>query len=76
MRAKIMIISTGKEFHFTEGKLQRGDIWFPIKNDTSLFEAVEEIMTINNIAHNVTRLELERDLGNCKDYTVVYNKAV
>ncbi len=71
-----MIISTEKEFHFIEGKLQGNDIWFPIKSDTSLFEAVEEIMTINNIAHNVTRLELERNMGNCKDYTVVYNKAI
>jgi hypothetical protein len=73
MRAETTVIATNKSFHFTDGKLQGDDVWFPIANNKSLFESVEEIMTSNDVAHNVIRLETIRDMGSCQDIKVIYN---
>jgi hypothetical protein len=77
MRDKLVIIVTkvrGVEaFHFTSGKLQPGDIWFPVVNG-DLFSSVENVMNLNGLAHNVTSLKVKIEGVTYKDVEVEFNK--
>lgn len=75
--------------HFCDPRLSGGDsnLWMPVNvPDTSmvvaadkiqrshLHAAIEQIMLINNVAHNVVRVEeIKRDKGH-HDYRVTYNE--
>ena len=59
-------------FHFTSTKLQPGDIWFPVGDD-SLFVAIEKAMQTNGIAHNVASISEINQSGASRDYRVTYN---
>lgn len=58
-------------FHFTSGKLQPGDIWFPVGE--SLFASIERAMQTNGIAHNVANISEINQSGASRDYRVTYN---
>lgn len=63
--------------HFTGTKLQGDDLWIPFDPEReSLHWFIETILTMNNIAHNVTSVERIRQCGRCDDYRVVYNRLV
>ncbi|EOZ6414775.1 hypothetical protein ACQUXI_003918 [Cronobacter turicensis] len=81
-RAEVMILvcdlTFGRGFHFCSIEKLQGndaDLWFPLADPAQLFEAVESVMQINGIAHNVTGLDVVAESPNCKDVRVRYNAA-
>lgn len=63
-----------KAIHFTDTKLQGEDVWFPYeKSAIALLPAIERLMTLNRVAHNVVSVEHQRRCGVCDDWRVVYN---
>ena len=83
-RAEITLIvindaKSGKKFmHFcSHSKLSGHDaeLWFPLNENMSLFENVELVMTVNNVASNVVGLQEIRLVSpKCCDYNIIYNK--
>lgn len=78
MSRKELIIVTApikgiESLHFTSTKLQGEDLWIPLAN-TKLFEQVEQLLTVNRIANNVTRIENVRACGLSTEYKVTYNE--
>lgn len=81
-RAEVTILvcdlTCGRGFHFCSiGKLQGDDcdLWFPLADPARLFEAVENVMQMNGIAHNVTDLVVISEYASGKDVRVRYNEA-
>ncbi len=82
-RAKITILvmnmASGYGIHFCcHEKLSGTDanLWFPVTAEAveaDLFSTVENIMLINNVAHNVTSVSLARSHPICRDFDVIYN---
>lgn len=76
----IVIVCTLQErtaFHFCSVPLLQGlncDLWWPMPEGESLHSAIESVMVINHIAHNVTSLNPIRRQGKSTDYRVVFNK--
>ncbi len=78
MSRKELIIITApikgiKSLHFTSTKLQGADLWFPLAS-TELFNLVEQLLTVNRIANNVTRIENIRVCALSNEYKVTYNE--
>lgn len=81
-RGKVTIIFTvlksGPALHFCGHSLLSGannDLWFPVSPESSIFNAIENIMVDNNQAHNVVEVKELRASGeHCFDYEVIYNK--
>lgn len=80
-RASVTIIVSeiqGRQaFHFCSIPLLQGansDLWWPLPEGEHLHHAVEVVMTVNRIAHNVTRVEYLRENGDSRDYTVIFNR--
>lgn len=70
---------SGKEIiHFcSHSKLSGHDseLWFPVNENMSLFENVELLLTLNNVAYNLVGLQLLRVVNErCRDYNAIYNK--
>lgn len=70
---------SGKEImHFcSHSKLSGHDseLWFPLNENMSLFENVELVLTLNNVAYNLVGLQLLRVVSyHCRDYNAIYNK--
>jgi len=70
---------SGKEImHFcSHSKLSGHDseLWFPLNENMSLFENVELVLTLNNVAYNLVGLQLLRVVSDhCRDYNAIYNK--
>lgn len=64
-------------FHFCAIKLLQGrnsDLWWPLPDGADLFSTVEQVMTVNGIAHNVTEITAVRVQGKCTDYRVTFNR--
>jgi len=63
-------------FHFCRIPLLQGencDLQWPFNMTLSLFENIEAVMTLNRVAHNVTRVEFLREQGQSRDYLITYN---
>lgn len=76
MRKSVVVIHDPKiqAIHFTSTKLQGEDLWLPFDGKhENLHQAVEKLMVVNRIAHNVTRVERLRRCGICEEFEVVYN---
>lgn len=83
-RGEITLIVTkdaksGKEvMHFcSHSKLSGldGELWFPLNGNMSLFQNVELVLTLNNVAYNLVGLQLLRVVSDhCRDYTAIYNQ--
>lgn len=85
MRKTVTIIACEvrgiNSFHFTKEPLQTRDdgncgkkeLWFPVAENQSLFEAVESILVLNGIANNLVSLDKLRDGGSYVDYEALYN---
>lgn len=70
-------LTFGKAFHFCSIEKLQGtdaDLWFPLADPARLFEAVESVMQVNGIAHNVVGLNVIRQCDGCTDMRVIYNK--
>lgn len=81
-RAEVIImvcdLSCGRGFHFCSIEKLQGDdcdLWFPLADPARLFEAVETVMQMNGIAHNVTDLVVISEYASGKDMRVRYNAA-
>ncbi|MEZ0585507.1 hypothetical protein ACA373_21440 [Erwinia sp. STN24] len=81
-RAEVIILvcnlTFGRGFHFCSIEKLQGtdaDLWFPLADPARLFEAVESVMQMNGIAHNVTGLDVIAEYPTCKDVRVRYNAA-
>jgi len=64
-------------FHFCSIKLLQGinsDLWWPLPEKADLFSTVEQVMTVNGIAHNVTEIRAVSIQGKCTDYQVTFNR--
>lgn len=82
-RDKLVIITAimkdgNRYLHFCSPKLLQGinnNLWIPIPRDESLlFEQVEQIMTINKVCHNVVSIKKIRQNNETSfDYEVIYN---
>lgn len=79
-RARVTVILShvqGKPcFHFCSIPLLQGencDLQWPFDKSLSLFENIELVMTLNRVAHNVTRVDFLREQGQSSDYLVTYN---
>lgn len=79
-RAKITILvislASGYGIHFCcHEKLSGHDanLWFPVAAEADLFSTVENIMLMNNVAHNVTSISLVNSQALCRDFDVIYN---
>lgn len=80
-RAQITILvislASGYGIHFCcHEKLSGPDanLWFHMDTDADLFSTVENIMMLNNVAHNVTSISLINSHPICRDFDVVYNE--
>lgn len=80
-RAQITILvislASGYGIHFCcHEKLSGPDanLWFPMAADADLFSTVENIMMLNNVAHNVTSISLINSHPICRDFDVAYNE--
>lgn len=80
-RATVVIlvcpINGRRSFHFCAIELLQGsnnDLWWPLADGADLFSAIEEVMTVNGIAHNVTDVTPIAVQGKCTDYRVTFNK--
>ncbi len=51
----------------------KGTLNFPFDNSKPLFGQIEDIMIINNMCHNVTRVEPLNGAEDKEMFTVVYN---
>lgn len=67
--------------HFCSPKKLQGEdfnLWFPLSKTKAVdaldFSEVEQIMTINHIAHNVTSIRAVRCSGPSLDYEIVFNQ--
>jgi len=79
MRKSVVVIHnpTKQAIHFTSTKLRGDDVWLPFDGKhENLHQAVEKLMVVNSIAHNVTRVERLRRCGICEEFEVVYNEVV
>lgn len=79
MRKSVVVIHnpTLQAIHFTSTKLQGDDVWLPFDGKhENLHQAVEKLMVVNRIAHNVTRVERLRRCGICEEFQVIYNEVV
>lgn len=64
-----------KAIHFTNTKLQGDDVWFPHDFQVmALFPAIENIMVMNHVAHNVASVGWLRRCGACEEYLIIYNE--
>lgn len=64
-------------FHFCAIELLQGinnDLWWPLPDGADLFSTVEQVMTVNGIAHNVTEIAAVRMQDKCTDYRVTFNR--
>ncbi|QFS87571.1 hypothetical protein FIU96_12045 [Marinobacter sp. THAF39] len=68
-------VNGNRAIHFTSGKLQVNDLWFPITQENSLFRGVERVLVTNGIAHNVSFMKLLRVTPTSKDWEVTYNES-
>jgi hypothetical protein len=69
----VSTINGHKAFHFTNTKLRKEDIWFPMSEE-SLFLQIERVMVTNQVAWNVTDIEVLRIGQSFTDYRVTYNQ--
>jgi len=68
----MVILDTKRQaFHFCETKLQGEDIWFVV--NAPLFDSIERIMTLNNVAHNIAHIKKIRTCGASEDWQITYN---
>lgn len=59
--------------HFTEGKLQGVDLWFPYDPNTeALSSAITKLLTLNGITKEVTGVESLRRCGVCEEVEVTF----
>lgn len=79
-RARIVAIetrlSTGRALHFCGHPVLSGanhDLWFPLADGESLFQAAERIMVMNHQAVNVTRIERLAEHDGGADWALTYN---
>lgn len=73
----VISLATGYGIHFCCHEKLSGpdaDLWFPMSAEADLFSTVENIMLMNNVAHNVTSISLVNSHPNCRDFDVIYNK--
>lgn len=79
MRKSVVVIHNPKNqsIHFASTKLQGDDLWLPFDGKhENLHQAVEKVMVLNRIAHNVTGVQRLRRCGICEEFEVVYNEFV
>ena len=69
--------------HFCRpAKLQGNDcdLWIPLYKTTNKhhldFFEIEALMTVNRIAHNITKIEHLRDCGLSAEYKITFNKYI
>lgn len=81
LRAQITILvislASGYGIHFCCHEKLSGpdaDLWFPMAAEADLFSTVENIMLMNNVAHNVTSISLVNSYAICRDFVVIYNE--
>lgn len=78
-RDTVVVIVSDNALHFTSGPLQTTGtgtpLWFPIKG-RALFEAVETIMTMHQVAHHCVDLQQIRRCGEGVDYEVTFSPYV
>jgi len=81
-RAEVTILvcalAFGKGFHFCGIEKLQGndsDLWFPLPDPARLFDAVERVMQLNGVAHNVVSLDVLTEFPGCQDIRVRYNRA-
>lgn len=79
-RGKITIIETrlraGRALHFCSHPVLSGadsNLWFPLADGESLFQAAERIMVMNHHAVNATRIERLREHDNGADWMLTFN---
>lgn len=73
----VSVIQGRQAFHFCSIPLLQGvnhDLWWPLPEGEHLHRAVEAVMTLNRVAHNVTRIDFLRENGGSTDYTVIFNR--
>lgn len=77
----VTIIKEQSCVHFCSEYILQGvnhNVWFPISDDRNvLFQEIEKILVINNIAINLTKLDVARKISDiCTDYWIEYNKII
>lgn len=67
-------IKNVNSIHFTDTILSgaNSDIWFPV-SETDYFNFIEKLLVINNIAHNVVRIDTKLVGDTFIDLEVTYN---
>lgn len=83
VRQKVTILlselNPGKAFHFARHPLLSGinsNLWFPLDDERNLFQAVERVMIMNNLAENVVSVNKLADYPGGGDWQVTYNMKV
>ncbi|WP_028715636.1 hypothetical protein [Pantoea ananatis] len=69
----------GRGVHFCGHSLLSGhnaNMWFPVAEAESWFEAVERILVMNGLAENLCRLEPLRKGSDYNDWRAIYNRKV
>ena len=72
-------LDTGLGFHFCAHPTLSGpssSLWFPLDDEKALHAAVERVMVMNHVAHNVVRIDPIRKGHKHTDYRVVYNAEI
>ena len=66
----------GRGIHFCGHELLSGNncnLWFPVANEESWFEAVERVLVMNGLAENMVRLEPLSEWSEYSDWRAVFN---
>ncbi len=69
----------GRGVHFCNHPLlsgQNANLWFPVGEGETWFEAVERILVMNALAENLTTLKPLREGDDFNDWQAVYNRKV
>ncbi|OIX90674.1 MULTISPECIES: hypothetical protein [Pantoea] len=68
--------SQGKGIHFCNHALLSGincNLWFPVAEEESWFQAVERILIMNGLAENLVRLEPLSEWVEYSDWRAIFN---
>ncbi|PKE27414.1 hypothetical protein CWS43_27085 [Rahnella sp. AA] len=72
-------LDTGTGLHFCSHPVLSGansNLWFPLPEGQSLHCAVEQLMIMNHVAHNVVRLDVFHKGDQHTDYKVIFNTEI
>ena len=84
LRRNTVIVTTcatsqGKGAHFCNHALLSGincNLWFPVAEDESSFQAVERILIMNGLAENLIRLEPLSEWVEHSDWQAIFNAKI